>query len=168
MIREAIRGALLALTLVGAPVRAADNYPTPEAAQRARDDADFQRAVTAYRFWYPTVSIEGVFEGNRQIGARMNEIVPIFSAGPRQVVFTANSDTPYGGGAFDLTKTGPLVVELPPGPFIAAADDHHQQWIADMGLPGPDAGKGGKHLLLPPDYQGKPPGGYFASRSQSN
>ena len=33
--------------------------------------------------------------------------------------------------------------------------DIHQRWILDMGLPvpGPDAGKGGKRLLLPPGPQ---------------
>ena len=29
-----------------------------------------------------------------------------------------------------------------------------------MGLPGPDAGKGGKHLILPPGYKGEVPAGY--------
>jgi hypothetical protein len=38
-------------------------YPTAETSQRARDDADFQRAVTAYRFWCPTVSVEGNISG---------------------------------------------------------------------------------------------------------
>src|SRR5262249_22977784 len=31
-------------------------FPSSQEAQRARDDADFQRAMIAYRFWYPTVS----------------------------------------------------------------------------------------------------------------
>src|SRR5262245_44602051 len=45
-------------------------YPTKDTTQRTRDDADFQRAVVAYRFWYPTVSIEGFFDGNRRAGSR--------------------------------------------------------------------------------------------------
>ena len=52
-------------------------------------------------------------------------------------------------------------------PFIALADDHHQRWIIDMGLPGPDAGKGGKHLILPPGYKGDVPAGYYVGRSSS-
>src|SRR5262249_23092970 len=66
-------------------------FPTAEAAKKARDDGDFQRAVTAYRFWYPTVSCEGIFNGNREKGIKDNESLIILSAGPRQVVFTANS-----------------------------------------------------------------------------
>jgi hypothetical protein len=60
------------------------------------------------------------------------------------------------------------VIELPPGPFIGLVDDHHQGWVLDMGIPGPDAGKGGKHLILPPGYKGEEPPGYFVGRSVSN
>ena len=37
----------------------------------------------------------------------------------------------------------------------------------DLGIPGPDAGKGGKHLVLPPGYGGDIPDGYFIGRSSS-
>jgi hypothetical protein len=30
----------------------------------------------------------------------------------------------------------------------------------DMGVPGPDAGKGGKHIILPHDWKGEIPAGY--------
>src|SRR5215813_973616 len=141
-------------------------YPTPETSQRARDDADFQRAMTAYRFWYPSVSVEGIFNGNREIGIKDGEDMGISAAGPRQVGFTLNSDTPYGSGVIDVSK-GPMVIELPPGPFIGLVNDHHQGWVLDMGLPGPDAGKGGRHLVLPPNYKGQIPAGYHVGRSTS-
>src|SRR5262249_39575085 len=124
----------------------------------------FERAVTAYRFWYPTVSAEGIFEGIRSLGIEDDEAFQIAAVGPRAVAFTANSDTPYAAGALDLTK-GPMVVELPPGPYIGLLNDHNQGWILDMGFPGPDEGKGGKPLVLPPDYKGEPPAGYHVGRS---
>ncbi len=34
-------------------------------------------------------------------------------------------------------------------------------------MPGPDRGEGGLYLLLPPDYQGHVPGGYFTFRSRT-
>jgi hypothetical protein len=143
-----------------------DGFPTPEAAQKARDDADYQRAVTAYRFWFPTVSCEGIFNGKRELGIKDGESASILAAGPRHLGFTLNSDTPYCGAVVDV-KDGPYVIELPPGPFVGAANDHHQRWILDIGLPGPDAGKGGKHLVLPPGYKGEVPPGYFVGRSSS-
>lgn len=141
-------------------------YPTASATQHARDDADFQRAITAYRFWYPTVSVEGIFNGNRAVGIQDGQAWGMAAAGPRQIGFTLNSDTPYGSGVLDLSK-GPMVIELPPGPFIGLVDDHNQGWVQDMGLPGPDAGKGGKYLFLPPGYTGKVPQGYHVSHAPS-
>jgi hypothetical protein len=56
-------------------------FPSPEQAQESRDHTDFQRAVTAYRFWYPTVSCEGIFNGGRAIGIKDSENLMIMSAG---------------------------------------------------------------------------------------
>ena len=39
------------------------------------------------------------------------------------------------------------------------------KFFGDVGLPGPDGGKGGKFLLLPPGYKGEVPDGYFVYRS---
>jgi hypothetical protein len=36
-----------------------------------------------------------------------------------------------------------------------------------MGAPGPDRGQGGKYLILPPDYEGEAPEGYFTAQSTS-
>lgn len=141
-------------------------YPTPQTTHDARSAADFQRAIVAYRFWYPAVSAEGIFNGNRELGIKDGEARGIAAAGPRMIGFTLNSDTPYGSGVLDVSK-GPVVIEVPPGPFIGLVNDHYQGWVLDMGLPGPDAGKGGKHLVLPPDYSGEVPNGYHAARSKS-
>ncbi|MGW4633809.1 hypothetical protein [Nocardia sp. NPDC004415] len=71
-------------------------YPTAAAAAAAREEATFARAVTAYRFWYPTISVAAMFRGNRAIGIHANETMGIASTGPRQIGFTANSDTRSG------------------------------------------------------------------------
>ena len=76
-------------------------FPTAEQSTAAHHDADFQRAVTSYRFWYPTVSCEGIFNGGRAAGVKDNEKFMIMACGPKEVAFTANSDTPYGAGAID-------------------------------------------------------------------
>jgi len=170
-----LTGAILWLGAIQAPAIAAEaspykfskGYPAAEASTKARDDADLQRAITAYRFWYPTVSVEGIFNGNRQAGLKDNEAVGAAAAGPRQVGFTLNSDTPYGSATLDVAKE-PMVIELPPGGYIGLANDHNQSWILDMGIPGPDGGKGGKHLIAGPDYKGAIPDGYFAGHSATN
>src|SRR5262249_28991042 len=145
----------------------AQGYPTPDAAQKANDDSDFGRAVQAYRFWYPTVSNEGIFQGNRDIGINDNVAGGVSAAGPRQVGFTLNSDTPYASATIDVSQ-GPMVIEVPPGPFIGLVNDHNQTWVFDLGLPGPNAGKGDRNVILPPGYKGPEPAGYTAGRSDTN
>jgi hypothetical protein len=142
-------------------------YPDAETIQRAYDDADLSRAVQAYKFFYPSVSFEGTWRGNLAEGAVPNQVFLLLEGTPRQLVFTPNSDTPYSGLPLDLTD-GPIVVELPPGPLMGAANDLNQRWVSDLGLPGPDAGKGGKHLFVPPGYAQAIPGGYHVGQSTTN
>src|SRR5215831_2368090 len=144
-----------------------NDFPTQETAQRAFDDADLNRAIEAYRFFYPTVSGAAIFKGNAKIGIVPNKVFGTLDTKPMHVGFTLNSDTPYAPLIMDLSD-GPMVVELPPGPLICIAMDVNQLWVADLGLPGPSAGKGDKVAFLPPGYRGKVPAEYRAANSPSN
>ena len=139
-------------------------FPTSETIQRAYDDADLSRATEAYRFFYPTVSGSAIFKGNEKIGIVPNQVFGTLDTKPMHVGFTLNSDTPYAPLLMDLSD-GPLVVELPPGPLICIAMDVNQLWVADLGLPGPAAGKGDKVVFLPPGYKDQPPAGYRVANS---
>jgi hypothetical protein len=139
-------------------------YPVPEAVQRLYDDADLNRAIQSYRLFFSSVSGLAIFKGNNAIGVLENQVFGTLDTTPKQVGLTLNSDTPYAPLLIDL-RDGPMVIELPPGPLICIAMDLNQRWILDMGLPGPDAGHGGKHLLLPPGYDGAVPDGYHVGRS---
>ena len=44
-------------------------------------------------------------------------------------------------------------------------DDFWQRPITDVGYVGPDKGEGGRYLLLPPDYEGETPDGYYTFTS---
>ena len=50
---------------------------------------------------------------------------------------------------------------------LAFLDDAWFHYITDIGNAGPDKGMGGKFLLLPPDYKGDVPEGYFVARSRT-
>ncbi|HEY7212009.1 MAG TPA: DUF1254 domain-containing protein [Bryobacteraceae bacterium] len=142
-------------------------YPASDTAQKAYDEADLNRAVEAYRFFYPTVSGSAIFKGNAKLGVVPNKVSGTLDSQPKHVGFTLNSDTPYAPLLLDLAD-GPMVVELPPGPLICIAMDINQRWVADLGLPGPSAGKGDKVVFLPPGYKDKAPAGYRAASSPSN
>jgi len=143
------------------------SYPSGDTAQKAYDNSDLNNAITAYKFFYPTVSIAATWKGNVAAGLVTNKQFMILEGSPKQSVFTPNSDTPYEGANIDLTE-GPMVVELPPGALMCVVNDMNQRYVMDMGLPGPDAGKGGKHLILPPGYKGKIPVGYFSGTPTTN
>ncbi|MER8042459.1 DUF1254 domain-containing protein [Streptomyces sp. NPDC094032] len=145
-------------------------YPVAESAAASYERSDLRRAVEAYRFFYPVVSMEGILRGTRAAGAVDNESAPLVVARPHHVGFTLNSDTPYLGGGLDLRKSGPLVIELPAGPLVGLVDDHYHRWLVDLGLPGRNGPKGGKVLLLPPGYDGAVPAeaeGYEVVRSDT-
>jgi hypothetical protein len=144
-----------------------NGYPTPATVQKAYDDADQSRAVEAYKFFFPTVSILGTWDGNIAAGTVPNEVLLVLHGRPEQIVFTPNSDTPYAGGTIDLSN-GPIVIDIPPGPIMAVINDLNQRFVMDMGLPGPDQGKGGKHLVLPPGYKGTVPSGYYSATATTN
>jgi hypothetical protein len=141
-------------------------FPTPETVRWAYDAADMNRAVQAYRFFYPTVSGAALFKGTQDVGVVPNELFAVLDTRPRHLLFTPSSDSPYGPILLDL-RTGPIVVEVPPGPLVATAIDLNQRWVADLGLHGPDAGKGGRHLMLPPGYDGPLPASYHVWRSST-
>jgi len=145
----------------------AGGFPTQQTVQRAYDEADFNRAVQAYRFFYPSVSIMATWKANLRAGMVANEVFGLLEGTPRQFVFTANSDTPYSGLPLDLTG-GPMVLEFPPGPLMSTMNDLNQRWVMDMGLPGPDKGEGGSHVALPPGWDGDVPAGFNAGRSTTN
>jgi hypothetical protein len=139
-------------------------FPTPETVQKAYDDADLTRAIEAYKFFYPGVAFASGFFALEPVGVHPNRGAAVMQGSPKQIIFTPNSDTPYAFAPLDL-RVGPIMVELPPGPVLGAVNDLNQQYVMDLGLPGPDAGKGGKHLILPPGYNGQIPEGYFVGHA---
>jgi hypothetical protein len=134
-------------------------FPTKDTTQKLFDEMDFQRAVQAYLWAYPAVSFESIIIGTkRDLGADLYDLVIADNyADTKGRWLTANDTTIYGYTNVDLGKSGPVVVEIPPGAIVGIIDDFWQRSLSDVGLPGPDGAKGGKFLLLPPGYKGDAP-----------
>jgi len=109
-------------------------FPSGDTASKAYDDTDLNSAITAYKFFYPTVSIIATWKGNVAAGLTTNKQFMIMEGSPKQFVFTPNSDTPYEGANIDLSD-GPIVIELPPGPLMCVVNDMNQRYVIDMGFP---------------------------------
>jgi heat shock protein HslJ len=139
-------------------------FPTPETTHNAYLDSDLNRAIEAYKFFYPTVSFAAGFAAMEKAGIKVNGGGILLEGSPKQLVFTPNSDTPYAMVSLDL-KVGPIVVEMPAGQLISVVNDLNQRYVMDLGLPGPDKGQGGKHLIIPPGYREEIPEDYYAGTS---
>jgi hypothetical protein len=148
-----------------------NGFPTEETTRKLFDEMDYQRAVQAYLWAYPVVSFESLRLGpKRDLGADLNDMIIADNFfDPKGLVLTANDTTIYAYTNVDLGKSGPIVVEIPPGAIVGIIDDFWQRSIADVGLPGPDGPKGGKFLLLPPGYKGDiPQSGYHVLQGTMN
>ncbi len=149
------------------PLQFERGFPVAGTAESSYDASDLRRAIEAYKFFYPTMGSEAVMQQMLTNGAKVNEVGHVMATWPRIQFGAANSDTPYALATLDLESAGPMVVELPAGPFIGFVDDHNMRWVQDMGTIGPEKGKGGKHLILPTGYKGEVPSGYYVGRSKT-
>jgi hypothetical protein len=72
---------------------------------------------------------------------------------------------------FDTKDVGPVVLEIPPadesGSITGSVMDCWQAALEDVGPAGVDKGRGGKCLILPPNYKEKIPDGYIAMPSDN-
>lgn len=135
-------------------------------AQSLLDELFYQRAIHAYMTMLPALNVIGMRDGSEaEFGAGYN-VLPIWKdrMDSRAWVPTPNADVIYSMNYLDLKETGPLVVAAPPN-VIGMFTDFFQRTITDVGAIGPDGARGGLYLLLPPDYDGEVPKGYFAFKS---
>jgi hypothetical protein len=145
-------------------------FPTEESVRKIYDEMDLQRATQAYMDFMPALSVYGIVKSHiRDFGFKSSSDI-VVAAGPgwspRELYLTGNNATVYACASLDLKVEGPTVVDTPPGMY-GTADDAAFKFLVDFGFVGPDKGKGGKYLFLPPGYDGKVPDGYFAVKSPS-
>jgi hypothetical protein len=146
-----------------------DGIPTEKTAALLYDNLDFLRGVETFLNGLPATSLEALRLGLAALGARNSSQVVIFDQlmDSNPLFLTGNTSTVYCVPFLDLKKDGPTVVEIPAGAGPGTVNDAFFRFVIDMGPPGPDRGKGGKYLILPPDYEGDAPEGYFTAKSTS-
>jgi hypothetical protein len=145
-------------------------FPTEETVRKIYDEMDLQRATQAYMDFYPALSVYGIVKGQiRDFGFKTSSdigVMPGPGLTPSELYLTGNNSTVYAVASLDLKIDGPTVVDIPAGMY-GTANDALFKFLVDFGFVGPDKGKGGKYLFLPPGFDGKVPDGYFAVKSPS-
>ncbi len=151
-----------------------DGIPTKESAEKLYNNLDYVRAVETFMSGMPAANLEAFRRGQESLGAKAYNQIVIFDQlmDSNSLFLTGNTDTVYVSVFFDLRKHGPMVIEVPPGTGPGTVNDAFFRFVIDTGPPGPDRGKGGKYLILPPGYDendiaGAVDKGYFIGKSAS-
>jgi hypothetical protein len=141
-----------------------DGYPSGATVDATYDNLDFQRGVRAFLDTLPIASLYAMREGMKGVGL-VDGAVGIFEnlMDSKTLFLTANTESIYAATWLDL-REGPVVVESPPN-TLGFVDDAFFNYVTDLGNAGPDRGKGGKYLFLPPGYDGEIPDGYYTFES---
>jgi hypothetical protein len=143
-----------------------NGYPTAEATDKLYELRTFNRAVESYLDFVTIMSMFYMQKGLNDFGVDAANKFLIFETllDAHSLFLTANTESVYGMQFMDLKRDGPTIVEAPPG-LLGGFSSMWQQSLIGIGATGDDKGKGGKFLLLPPDYKGAPPSGYFTAKS---
>ena len=143
-------------------------YPSADTVTRLYDEIDFQRACQAYLWGIPAVGLNGWRRAHySEHGGKDGEMLNYFDFAEKLGILTPNYTTPYIATFVDLEAFGPFVIEVPAGLIAGMILDNWQRVLADLGVVGPDMGKGGKYLVLPPGYGAVEAEGYFVTQATS-
>ena len=145
-------------------LRFIDGLPDEDTVQKLYDFLDVSRGAEAFLSGIPAASVYAMLEGFKDAGMNPGDI-GLFERlmDARSLFLTANSTTMYGTLEVNV-KNGPIVFEVPPG-VLGPVDDAYFRFVTDIGVTGPDQGKGGRYLFLHRDYDGEIPDGYFVVRT---
>ncbi len=145
-----------------------DGAPLPETAEKAYDFLDTMRGVDTFLKGIPAASLHALIKGNHELGAVEIHQVMVMDKlmNSKPYFLTGNTSTMYIILTLDLERDGPTVLEMPGG-MLGAIDDAWFRYVEDIGPAGPDKGKGGKYIVLPPGYKGDVPDGHFVVRPKT-
>lgn len=148
-------------------LRFSDGLPDDATVQKVYDNLDFARGVEAFLSGMPATSLHAMCAGLDAAGIPAHTIgISETLLDARSLWLTANSTTVYVTTCLDLSQ-GPVVVEASPG-LLGLVNDAFFRWVVDIGVTGPDQGRGGRYLFLPPDYVGPVPEiGFHVVRSKT-
>jgi len=132
-----------------------------------------RRAVEAVIWGMPAVNFDLMYQAmvrDAKAGPGSNKIIYWSKLSDwKNQTLTPNPDAVYFMLFFDTKAVGPIVIEIPPadegGSITGSVMDCWQAALEDVGPAGVDNGKGGKCLILPPNYKEKIPDGYVAMPS---
>ncbi len=151
-------------------LRFENEYPTEATVDKLFDQLDFQRGCQAFLRNITASSMYSFREGLRRdlrVTSASQLVVWEGDFDARALLLTPNSETVYGVTFLDLKNDGPTVCEVAPG-MLGLVNDMWMREVTNIGPAGPDQGRGGRFLFLPPGYDGEiPPYGFHVVRPKT-
>src|SRR5215831_9589769 len=141
-----------------------ENRPTLETSKLLKNELLFQRATQIYLWALPLINTLGMKVGSEKTFGSGYNVLPVWKKrlDAKTLVTTPNSDVIYAMSYIDVGRDGPIVFEAPPGLQGILLDFWQRPipgptisgtaFLGDVGFFGPDGGKGGKFLIVPPGY----------------
>ena len=144
-----------------------DGFPTDETLEKANYFMDVARAFELFESGMASASMYAMLNGHAEIGVKANKTIALTEQlmDAKSLWLTPNTTTPYAHAEVDV-KNSPVVIEVG-SPVISIVDDAYFKYVGDIGLGGPDQGKGGKYLIVGNDYEGEIPEGYFVLKTKT-
>lgn len=127
-------------------------FPTAETARQLYDEIEYQRAVLAYQLVDNLVSFYSMDVGFQAVGTDEGDLIVWERfADPKCIALTPNHTTIYGMSFLNIQRDGPMIVEVPPSPFLGGLFDLWMVPIAGI------SAEGGRFLVAGLDYDGPVP-----------
>jgi len=128
-----------------------------------------RRAIEVIVWSQPLMNYKAMRDAFFAIGGNYNDVTYYSQLQNwKWQIATPNSTTPYIMTFWNL-KDGPVVVEIPASTsdvgIFGTLMDSWQRPLEDVGAKGKDGGRGGKYVILPPDYRGPLLPGSFTLQS---
>ncbi|MFL5304644.1 MAG: DUF1214 domain-containing protein [Polyangia bacterium] len=149
--RAELRGDEVIATSIG-QIELVDTYFDDEASARLFDEMDYQRAAQAYIWSMPLVSF-ATWRDNQAAAYGVQadtDFVVLESLKEKRGVVTGNLTTPYILNFISL-EAGPIQIRYPSGRTAGGVGDAWQRPLFDLGLTGPDRGRGGTYIVVGPE-----------------
>lgn len=139
-------------TSMAGVIRFNSGVPTKETQKNVAERMYFNRAIETFLQGYRAVDAYNVHIGlQKGLGIKSYKDVAYFAPmSPKSLFLTPNSDTYYALGFIDFNESDVMVVNVPsktgPSLFLNPVSG----FDGDFGLTGPDAGRGGKYMIVKP------------------
>ncbi|MHC4205932.1 MAG: DUF1254 domain-containing protein, partial [Planctomycetota bacterium] len=168
--KSQIMSFIICLMSFSQPLLASINTITLEEVEAERA---YYRAKEATLWSQPIMGVVMTYDAIKKLGGEYNDFAYLSKPSNwKWRILTPNSQSLYVTGVFKTSPNEPHVIELPvrskKSDIFGTIMDSFQVPLTDVGSKGEDKGKGGKYLILPPDYQGPIPNGYIPIRTERN